>query len=75
MTAASAAVKWGKTWISADLDEMWKDVSDDDRGDVLERASIMEFDGKFTRKQADRMALARHFGCEWPKIFEKMRIR
>jgi hypothetical protein len=74
MSTAAAASKWLKTWISADVGEMWKDVQADDVGDVMERAGIMENDGKFTRNQADRMALASYFGCEWPKIFEKMRI-
>jgi hypothetical protein len=66
--------KW-RTWVSADVDEIWKDVPADDVGNVMERASIMEYDGKFTRNQSDRMALASYFGYAWAKIFETMRIR
>ena len=65
---------FAKNWLTSALDEMWQSINDDDKADVEERAAIMEFDARFTRKQAERMALAHHFGVAWPDVFRKMRL-
>jgi hypothetical protein len=63
LVASVPAHQFHKTWLTADIGEMWKAVPEVMVGDVTERAAIMEFDAKFTRKQADMMALAYYFGC------------